>query len=149
MTIKHYFTHIWHFILPKLIWNLKIRHFTCNVLFYVYKITFVKFIKCSWSMNIRIKASVDCVSSAPVILDPNTADPQSPRVWWSDQCDMTARANNLFLIIQRDSNSYPCVLGSEGFNSGTHCWDVEVKESQSVESWSNYSIKPKEGRVFL
>ncbi|KAL0199260.1 hypothetical protein M9458_007800, partial [Cirrhinus mrigala] len=27
-------------------------------------------------MNIRITASVDCVSSAPVILDPNSADPE-------------------------------------------------------------------------
>ncbi|XP_073707378.1 GTPase IMAP family member 4-like [Garra rufa] len=26
-------------------------------------------------------------------------------------------------------DEYFCVLGSEGFNSGTHCWDVELKES--------------------
>ncbi len=79
-------------------------------------------------MNIRITASVDCVSSAPVILDPNTAH---RRLVLSDD-----------LISVRDSYDHqpvpdnperfdcdPCVLGSEGFNSGTHCWDVEVKQS--------------------
>uniref|UniRef100_A0A8C1U515 B30.2/SPRY domain-containing protein n=1 Tax=Cyprinus carpio TaxID=7962 RepID=A0A8C1U515_CYPCA len=79
-------------------------------------------------MIIRITASVDCVSSAPVILDPNTAhrylllsdDLTSVRDIFNNQPvpDNTERFHR-----------HHCVLGSEGFNSGTHCWDVEVKQS--------------------
>ncbi len=80
-------------------------------------------------MYIRITASVDCVSSAPVILDPNTAH---PRLVLSD--DLTSVRNNRINQLVPDNperfDRYECVLGSEGFNSGTHCWDVEVKESQ-------------------
>ncbi|XDV48331.1 hypothetical protein PO909_017762 [Leuciscus waleckii] len=80
-------------------------------------------------MKIRIKASVDCVSSAPVILDPNTADPR--------------------LVLSERFNYYECVLGSEGFNSGTHCWDVEVKESSVWNLGVTTASNQRKGSVFF
>ncbi len=77
-------------------------------------------------MNIRINASVNCVSSAPVILDPNTAN---PRLVLSN--DLTSVRLSRYRPVPDNPerfDCYRCVLGSEGFNSGTHCWDVEVKD---------------------
>ncbi|KAL6483738.1 hypothetical protein MHYP_G00086100 [Metynnis hypsauchen] len=64
----------------------------------------------------------------PVTLDPNTAH---PHLHLTD--DLTA------LEYRKQSSSLPdnperfdmcaCVLGSEGFNLGIHCWDVQVGDS--------------------
>ncbi len=63
-----------------------------------------------------------------MILDPNTAHPYL--VLSDDLTSVRCSGNNPLIPDNPERfDGCPCVLGSEGFNSGTHCWDVEVKKS--------------------
>ncbi|XP_051724486.1 nuclear factor 7, ovary-like [Ctenopharyngodon idella] len=94
------------------------------------------------------KKMQDIVQNTPVILDPNTV---SPYLVLSD--DLTSVRNSGIKQPLPDNperfDCDPCVLGSEGFNSGTHCWDVEVKESSGWILGVTTASNQRKGVVFF
>ncbi|XP_056121151.1 E3 ubiquitin-protein ligase TRIM35-like [Rhinichthys klamathensis goyatoka] len=94
------------------------------------------------------KKMLETVQHTPLTLDPNTADPRLTlsadltSVSFSDE-DKTLPDN------PERFDYYPCVLGSEGFNSGTHCWDVEVGDNTEWTLGITTASNQRKGEVFF
>ncbi|XP_067312914.1 nuclear factor 7, brain-like [Pseudorasbora parva] len=94
------------------------------------------------------KKMLETVQHTPLTLDPNTAHPRLTlssdltSVSYSDEDKTLPDDPERF-------HRYPCVLGSEGFNSGTHCWDVEVGDSTGWSLGITTASNQRKGEDFF
>ncbi|XP_051807243.1 nuclear factor 7, ovary-like [Acanthochromis polyacanthus] len=95
----------------------------------------------------------DKVHFSPVILDPNTA---YPCLYLSDDLTSVKRGDTKQQLPDNPERNtkYTTVLGSEGFSSGKHSWDVEVGDhprwtvglaKESVDRKGECNASPKYG----
>ncbi|KAI2665634.1 Zinc finger protein RFP [Labeo rohita] len=66
------------------------------------------------------------VEQPPVTLDPDTA---SSNLLVSDDCTSVEYSEMKMTVCDNPERLYVGVLASQGFRSGVHCWDVEVRDN--------------------
>ncbi|KAK9976443.1 hypothetical protein ABG768_021648 [Culter alburnus] len=101
------------------------------------------------NLSFRVwKKMLETVQHTPLTLDPNTAHPcltlstDLTSVSYSDE-DKNCPDN------PERIDDYACVLSSEGFNSGTHCWDVEVGDNTYWCLGITTASNQRKGEVFF
>ncbi|XP_052386925.1 E3 ubiquitin-protein ligase TRIM35-like [Carassius gibelio] len=80
----------------------------------------------TFEVSKKLQASI---RYTPVTFDPNTAHPY---LVVSDDLTSITYSDEHFPQLPANPerfDGYTSILGSEGFNSGTHCWDIEVGDS--------------------
>ncbi|XP_041068296.1 nuclear factor 7, brain-like [Carcharodon carcharias] len=107
----------------------------------------------TWKQMLKLVKPVPAPAPASLILDAKTANPW---LFLSDDCRTVTVADRKRLVAdnpERFSN-WRCILGSEGFTSGIHYWDVYVGDmtgwgvgvaSESVPRKELYALNPKAG----
>ncbi|KAF4114950.1 zinc-binding protein A33-like [Onychostoma macrolepis] len=68
------------------------------------------------------------VEKSPVTLDPDTA---SDRLQVSQDCTSVEYKKKKIHVSDNPKRLYVGVLASQGFSSGVHCWDVEVRNNNN------------------
>ncbi|KAI2644037.1 Zinc-binding protein A33 [Labeo rohita] len=90
----------------------------------------------------------ETVQHTSLTLDPNTA-----ACWLTLSTDLTSVSyGDVYQNVPNNPERfdyYPCVLGSEGFNSGTHCWDVEVGDNTYWTIGITTASNQRKGEVFF
>ncbi|XP_070821379.1 zinc-binding protein A33-like [Chaetodon trifascialis] len=93
------------------------------------------------------KKMKDKVHFSPVILDPNTG---SPWLCLSDDLTSVRYADTKQLPDNPERNTkYSSVLGSEGFSSGKHSWEVEVGDHPVWNVGLAKESVDRKGEIFL
>ncbi|XP_059814177.1 zinc-binding protein A33-like [Hypanus sabinus] len=104
-------------------------------------------------LNTALRETVDAINQVSVTLDVETAGPylevseDRKSVRWTETWRNLPDTGKRFTV-------WPCVLGSEGFTSGRHYWEVEVTgnrvwclgvAAESVERKGRVSLSPETG----
>ncbi|XP_067305465.1 E3 ubiquitin-protein ligase TRIM35-like [Pseudorasbora parva] len=101
--------------------------------------------------NLRFKVwekMQEIVTITPVTLDPNTA---YPLLLVSDDltCVKSSADRQQYPEHPERFDYYHCVLGSEGFNSGKHSWDVKVENNTCWSVGVTAASNQKKGHMFF
>ncbi|XP_059839493.1 zinc-binding protein A33-like [Hypanus sabinus] len=104
-------------------------------------------------LNTVLRETIDAINRVSVTLDEETAHPRLKVSEDRKSVRWTEIRRNLPDIGKRFTNR-PCVLGSEGFTSGRHYWEVEVTgnwvwflgvAAESVKRKRQFSLSPETG----
>ncbi|XP_072894340.1 zinc-binding protein A33-like [Hemitrygon akajei] len=104
-------------------------------------------------LNTVLRATLDAIKRVSVTLDVETANPYLEVSEDRKSVRCTGIRRNLPNTGKRFTN-WACVLGSEGFTSGRHYWEVEVTgnrvwylgvAAESVKRKKRFSLRPETG----